>query len=340
MPPKVQKTVAALDSHQNNSVCFKNHLTQLLSLVADRKDMDYKELFDKLAQFLTQQVAMHIAGKYYCRLAEIEFYYTVETGGHTHKDPFSHCHPFQLTSGEWYFHRINKNLSSNYKGGTYKGLDISIGDKSRGIYGGVLLRSLLLLDQSGWKLIEGPCLLVDFILKKNGASSIEELVSNHLKNVLNVDENASVLCLKLRSELSKELQVKLFPNDNRYSILYDSPRVGLTLRNKEKLQDRKLFIMKFYRYTIAPKELKKCKNLMICAQFYKDYLSKDKKSKEIDVVKKELAKVFGISEKIIETYIQDFKKGEKIQIDKFVGKKITKASDLCQLAGACLLGMK
>jgi len=39
-------------------------------------------------------------------------------------DPFTHKDPLQQTCGQWYFHKIG----AQYKGGTYKGLDLTFGD--------------------------------------------------------------------------------------------------------------------------------------------------------------------------------------------------------------------
>jgi hypothetical protein len=53
------------------------------------------------------------------RFVEIEFYYTDAI----HADPFTHKDPLQKTNGQWYFHKIG----AQYKGGTYKGLDVTCG---------------------------------------------------------------------------------------------------------------------------------------------------------------------------------------------------------------------
>ena len=59
-------------------------------------------------------------------LCEIEFY----LHGDDHPDPFVHRDPMQRSFGRWYFHRVGEN----YRGGTFKGLDITFG--SDGYYGG------------------------------------------------------------------------------------------------------------------------------------------------------------------------------------------------------------
>ncbi|KXS19038.1 hypothetical protein M427DRAFT_181607 [Gonapodya prolifera JEL478] len=56
------------------------------------------------------------------RLAELEFYLHREPD---HPDPFSHRHPDQRSRGRWYFHK----LGGSYRGGTWKGLDITFGGR-------------------------------------------------------------------------------------------------------------------------------------------------------------------------------------------------------------------
>ena len=75
-----------------------------------------------------------VAGKHEYRILEIEFYQFIEK---LHPDTFTHCDDMQRECGKWYFHRSGKS----FRGGTYKGLDISFGRGKQG-YGGVLLRSI------------------------------------------------------------------------------------------------------------------------------------------------------------------------------------------------------
>lgn len=97
-------------------------------------------------------------------LAEIEVY--------PDDDPYTHGHPDQLLAGpnKFYFHRASKSPSAKYKGGTYKGLDITFDYKGR--VGGVLIRSVI----SKGAFIEGPCKVVDFLLTESGSENIEDFI--------------------------------------------------------------------------------------------------------------------------------------------------------------------
>jgi hypothetical protein len=315
--------------------------------------------FEKIAQFLSQQVVIQLGTDTLVRIAELEFYYT--TNGKEHKDPFSHQHPYQLNRSSWYFHRSTAKLDSNYKGGSYKGLDISIGDKTRKIHAGVLIRSFVKLEKKKLETLEGPCKCVDFILKKNGVDSIDSLVTKKMKNKLSIEENRDVLCVRLKSDLTEDEQKALFPS-NKYNVLYSGPRVGLTLKKTDHIADRRIFIMKPYRYYTAPSEMKKGKNLMIASQFYKDYFAdgteqvqqeeeekdaetdtegseddeeeaKVTKSPLTDKKRSEYNKIFGTTTASITSYCNDFMKGRKLsKTTKFEGKTLS-TSLLCELAG-------
>jgi len=360
-------------------------------------------LIQQLAHLLSQQAVLVINDKIYCRLAEIEFYYTNVVSSNNsssskeehHDDPFSHCHPLQLLMAQWYFHRSSSSATANYKAGSYKGLDVTFGYSKdeeeeqqengkessstsggdekkkakvvkRDIYGGVLIRALLCYRHAAeadsddedddkktkkknkvlpLEFIEGPCNVVDYILKQNGnVDSIHELVQNHMSNDLKIDSNSNVLCLKLRSQIeNKQVLSQLFPEKDEWGQMYASPRVGLTLKKKEKLEDRKLYIMKPYRFVIAPSKMKKCKHTMVCAQFFYEYYepSDDKANFKLSSAeKKKLASQFSVTEKALTGYIQDFLKGGALSAEqvekKFVGAKMN-TSELCQLMGACLI---
>ena len=99
-----------------------------------------------------------------CLIREVEIYYNESqkhpSRSYTHPDPFVHCDKEQLTNGMWYFHRQN---GGKYKGGSFKGLDITIGcNKRTKTYGGVLIRSI----QIGSLVVEGSCNIVNKILHK------------------------------------------------------------------------------------------------------------------------------------------------------------------------------
>jgi len=120
-------------------------------------------------------------------IAEIELYYYSSE----HPDTFIHKHELQRETGKWYFHRSGKS----YRGGTFKGLNITIGDGTN--YGSLLIRGLICL--SSGEVIKGPCRCVDYILRLCGYSCITELVEVGLRGDLDI-RNEEILRLVATSE--------------------------------------------------------------------------------------------------------------------------------------------
>ena len=95
-----------------------------MNLFGEKKDsIDYKNI----TQNLIKQIARTILSNYVLvanastyRIMEIEFY----VHGSNHLDTYTHGNPDQLTYGKWYFHKF---ATGSYKGGTFKGLDITLG---------------------------------------------------------------------------------------------------------------------------------------------------------------------------------------------------------------------
>lgn len=200
---------------------------------------------NRISNLLLNQTVLVIKGVPH-RLTEIEIYYTsIE-----HPDPFNHCHPLQQLSGYWYFHSATKTIGS-YKGGTYKGLDITCG--STNTYGGILIRSIELPNKS---ILEGPSKIVDYLLKQCGYDSIAALMTNHgdKKGILEVTDRTAPLYLTREPGLTSTLTV------------YSCPRVGLSLKQPSK--DKYIYIMKPYRYLTTPKNIKKNRNLMILSLYH------------------------------------------------------------------------
>lgn len=171
------------------------------------------------------------------RICEIEFYYL---------DPFGHRHALQQLLGYWYFHAAGK---TGYKGGTYKGMDITFTSTLPDTYGGILIRSIQLPSE---KMIEGPSKIVDYVLVKGKFKSIADMMSNcgdhHGK--LQVNDVTAPVYLRYDPTLTSE-------------HIYSAPRVGLSLKipSKEKYE----YIMRNYRYFINPHNIKKMKNLIVLA---------------------------------------------------------------------------
>ncbi|KAI0638673.1 hypothetical protein C8Q77DRAFT_1154286 [Trametes polyzona] len=180
---------------------------ELLDLTSLKSAHDISARFEVLARELLHNHRIEVAreGKpsESLELLELEFYLYASD---VHEDPFTHASAEQSQAGRWYFHRppwrTNDPTSSSvgpmgYRGGTRKGLDITIGQppaaiaskyfghtstqaasssgsQSSILRGGILLRSIRRTSDS--KVISGPSLLVDEVLRLNGAKDIAELV--------------------------------------------------------------------------------------------------------------------------------------------------------------------
>ena len=186
--------------------------------------------FDAVADSLLNRYLLIINNQEW-RITEIEFYYYSDE----HPDGYTHKDTNQKKSNEWYFHRQNGGA---FKGGTYKGLDISCGNGIN--YGGILIRSISRDNQ----LIEGPCNVVNKILEITCCDSISDLVTKITSNIF---ENG-LLYLK-----------ETF--DNKVEIM-KGPRVGLTLKQNKQLD----YIYKNYRY-VTTCNVKKNKCTLVLSEF-------------------------------------------------------------------------
>jgi hypothetical protein len=173
------------------------------------------------------------------QFAELEYYYFNPA---THPDSFVHCHELQSLFGRWYFHRVG----SGYKGGSFKGLDISFG--TGGSFGGVLIRSLI-LEQSE-ELISGPSLCVDALLAAAGLASVAELDAR--VGHLHVWDSGSDL--------------RLVPLDVGVAkVSYRTERVGLPTGDGPDQKARQDFRKRRYRLLTEPRRIKKGRPLLLSA---------------------------------------------------------------------------
>ena len=140
-------------------------------------------------------------------LCEIEFYLHRDD----HPDPFVHRDPMQRCFGRWYFHRVGEN----YRGGTFKGLDITFGFD--GYYGGVLIRSLRTPEG---RLINGSSLSVDYLLAITGHRSVSSLAT--MLSRYSVDASISPLSLAC-------------VGGGDHASIWQTPRVGLSLARAARL---------------------------------------------------------------------------------------------------------
>lgn len=151
-------------------------------------------------------------------------------------------------------------MSNGFRGGSRKGVDITIGNQQSGSAGGMLIRTLV--DQTTGRIIEGPSLLVDEILKQLGHNSIEELVKSRWNDdhpgLCWAKESGFYLEKKDDARPAKK-RLKLEENDDDHDqTVYSSCRVGLGLKNAlPSIETRLLFVGRPYRFVKKPWLLKK-----------------------------------------------------------------------------------
>ena len=90
----------------------------------------YEAFFEGLSRTVLLERELHAGDDVY-HFLEVEAYCRdVDSAGSAWQDPFIHGAEMQLVPGAFYFHR----QGSAYRGGTYKGLDLSFGCAQ--VYGG------------------------------------------------------------------------------------------------------------------------------------------------------------------------------------------------------------
>jgi hypothetical protein len=257
----------------------------------------YPPAFRAIADLLLNRVTLLVSGEPH-RFTEIELYFN----GDDHGDDFTHGDPLQQELGRWYFHR----LGNEYKSGTYKGLDITLG--SGGAFGGVLLRGAARLSPP-LELIEGPSLLVDHILRLTGSPTIRDLVGKFdLRADAPEDAGGSPLSLRLDEGPGRE------------QTIYASPRVGLTLKRGD-VARRQRFLARPYRFLTDPSRTKKGK-VNIVIGLYRDGAAKG-----------EIARLTGSPAASVARYIELYEQGKARSPADFRGD--LSSNDLCELFGAC-----
>lgn len=192
--------------------------------------------FDSIADKLLNKTIILINKRRY-RICEIEFYLYSDD----HPDDYVHCDSDQQTHCCWYFHKFG---NGTYKGGTFKGLDITFGNRNQhqnkyqNKYCGILIRSIQHIKQN--RFIEGPCNVVNEILKSYHVDSISDLT---LSQTLSVLHNSRRLILQHSSFLNPE-------------SMYHGPRIGLSSKYPE-------YQNKPYRYVIHKDHIKKQRKSLV-----------------------------------------------------------------------------
>lgn len=198
------------------------------SLGLDYADFDETD-FESIANILLNESYLKINNIKY-RLIEIEFYLR----NHLHPDMYVHANSEQKLKYKYYFHRF---ANGTYKGGTFKGLDIVLGDDGTDTYFGILIRAILNTETD--ILIEGPCNVVNHILNMYEYDRILDLTANESISIRKNDDN-----FILRSST-------MFDSVQMYS----GPRIGLSGTKK--------YVDSPYRYCIFQNRIKKQKTKLI-----------------------------------------------------------------------------
>lgn len=248
--------------------------------------------FAALADRLMNGCDLVVAGARY-RLAELEMYYS----GGPHPDPFAHRDPVQREYARWYFHRTR----GEYRGGSFKGLDLAFGDGSA--YFGVLIRTVVALDGP---VLDGPCVTVDHILAQTKAASVAAL-DGLINGRALWDATAPVHVAEAESP--------------RTAPVYECSRVGLSLKKAKGVADAPRFVARPYRYLTEPRAISKGRPHLVLA------LHCAGRSPD------EIATATGVARKVIDKYIADFARGAPVEsFDAYIGTDPGTA-DLCQLLG-------
>ena len=177
------------------------------------------------------------------RICEIEFYLKSDY----HPDPYTHCDPDQLKYGTYYFH---KHGTGTYKSGTFKGVDITLGDDTVTSYFGILIRSLYNIKTK--EFTEGPCNSVNAILKCYDLESIDSLTNNLSLNIWK--NNRNLILQPIERNNSKSLKNK-FP----YEEIYFGPRIGL---GEPQTELHHIYVNSPYRFVIMKDMIKKQKKML------------------------------------------------------------------------------
>ena len=192
--------------------------------------MSFKELAE---DFLNQHILVlnesGTSSRTEFRLVEIEFYLFSET----HPDPYTHRAQEQSTSNRFYFHKFR---NGTYKSGTWKGLDICLGNENS--FFGVLIRSIAEIGAAD-RIVEGPCLSVNRILGHFGSNDVRNFVGEVLRGKLDFDvyDESQPIHLEKSQDLKRE-------------AIFSGPRIGLSDKWPE-------FKSRPYRFCIFRDRIKK-----------------------------------------------------------------------------------
>lgn len=252
----------------------------------------YPPAFRRLAGLVLRGATVMIADDPH-HVTEVEFYWN----GPDHPDTFTHGDPMQRELGRWYFHRN----AGEYRGGTYKGLDIALGREDAPA--GILLRGLVRVADGA--IVDGPCMCVDHILARTGQPSIQRLVADFDRSV--------------DPQPGSPLYV-LVDDEPRPGPLYASARVGLTLKRGVPAE-RARWLACLYRFLSEPARIKKGRLHLVLGMHREGLAAAD------------IARLTGSSLAQVQRHVDSYAAGRGRDPAGFV--RDLNADETCQLLGAC-----
>ncbi|KAG2146339.1 hypothetical protein DEU56DRAFT_787564 [Suillus clintonianus] len=312
-----------------------NTINSLLDLTSLCSQDNISARFDSISSALLSEYylsVIHGGSQTDYEILELEFYFQKTA---CHEDPFTHGSAEQERSGQWYFHRAPKRsntsqanlaatVAGGYRGGTRKGLDLTFGASSSMephitsaiLRGGALLRTIRRYHDQ--KVISGPSLLVDEILRVCSASNINELVSAKWQgdiSALSAPSQPRSIYMYLRERPASSLAT---------SPVFRSPRIGLDLSNPETkaspTHPRVIFVGKLYRYFTYPELLVTNGRTQTFVGLYLALVEGKKYEPGSLEFRNELNKLTGIKDTTLAKYFSDYQLGyEKGKLANFVG---------------------
>ncbi|EDQ86734.1 uncharacterized protein MONBRDRAFT_28088 [Monosiga brevicollis MX1] len=205
----------------------------------------FEPLLTKLATCLLTECEIVTQRARY-RIIEVEAYLHCPN----HEDPFVHGAADQLTACCWYFHK----QKDTFKGGTYKGLDLTFGSAEAQRKGGFIIRCLQQTDSKDF--IEGPCLVVERLLRDYDEPDIATYLRHHCgwrfrkppPSAVTSSNDGFLLVSCQHGSQDSERKAK------RAKVqVFATPRVGLTLKRSTPTSLHGEYIMASYRYCTEPR---------------------------------------------------------------------------------------
>ncbi|KAF9235230.1 hypothetical protein BU15DRAFT_89648 [Melanogaster broomeanus] len=342
-------------SHFN---CDSSDIASLLDFSGLTSAEDISTRFEALAQELLCNSTLSVVRNGIhtdLEILELEFY--LQKSG-CHEDPFTHGSVEQERSGQWYFHRLHRRADTSqpglpvtaaggYRDGSRKGLDLTIGgplvirtipassstsNSLVTVRGGVLLRTIR--RRSDKKVICGPSLLVDEVLRLSGASSLDDLV----RTVWERDISALSPPTLERSTFMYLRRENRNTSSSKLPTVYRSPRIGLELSNPETTESithpRVVFVGKPYRYFTHPELFGSKGRVQTFTGLFTTLRESKGYTEDSLKLKKELCDIMGLKEQNVAKYLADYKSGYRGgELKSFVGPS---GKGVCQSASAYL----